>query len=91
MISMPESRIANRGMTAACPVILRSPTRQSLRRSGYGSPAKAESRYGDGASEATKDLRFLLARKTEILHFAQDDREGMVQAVNRQSPIVNRS
>jgi hypothetical protein len=46
-------------------VILRSPTRQSLRRSGYGSPAKAESRYGDGASEAppvilrseaTKDL-----------------------------------
>jgi hypothetical protein len=65
MISMPESRIANRGMTAACPVILRS--------------------------EATKDLRFLLARKTEILHFAQDDREGMVQVVNRQSPIVNRS
>jgi hypothetical protein len=24
---------------------------------GYGSPAKAESRFGDGASEATKDLR----------------------------------
>jgi hypothetical protein len=23
---------------------------------GYGAPAKAESRYGDGASEATKDL-----------------------------------
>jgi hypothetical protein len=23
---------------------------------GYGSPAKAESRYGDGASAATKDL-----------------------------------
>jgi hypothetical protein len=22
---------------------------------GYGAPAKAESRYGDGASEATKD------------------------------------
>src|SRR6266542_2399758 len=60
-------------------VILRLATRQSLRRSrgrakaamatarGYGSPAKAESRYGDGASdlsseahcakeEATKDL-----------------------------------
>jgi len=37
-------------------VILGSPTRQSLRRSGYGSPAKAESRYGDGASEATKNL-----------------------------------
>jgi hypothetical protein len=33
----------------------RSPTRQSLRRSGYGSPPKAESRYGDGASAATKD------------------------------------
>src|SRR6266545_1883070 len=32
------------------PVIPRLPTRQSLRRSGYGSPAKAESRYGDGAS-----------------------------------------
>ncbi len=28
-----------------------SPTRQSLRRSGYGSPAKAESRSGDGAPE----------------------------------------
>src|SRR6266581_3600707 len=37
-------------------VILRSLTRQSLRRSGYGSPAKAESRCGDGASEATRDL-----------------------------------
>jgi hypothetical protein len=23
---------------------------------GYGSPAKAESRYGDGASGATRDL-----------------------------------
>jgi hypothetical protein len=23
---------------------------------GYGSPAKAESRYGNGASEATKNL-----------------------------------
>ena len=34
----------------------KSPTRQSLRRSGYGSPAKAESRYGDGASAATKNL-----------------------------------
>jgi hypothetical protein len=32
------------------PVMPRSPTRQSLRRSGYGPPAKAESRYGDGAS-----------------------------------------
>jgi len=28
----------------------KSPTRQSLRRSGYGAPAKAESRYGDGAA-----------------------------------------
>jgi hypothetical protein len=55
-------------------VILRSPTRQSLRRSGYGSPAKAESRYGDGASdlssearsakeEATKDLLPLVERQ----------------------------
>ena len=63
MISKPESRIANPGVTAACPVILRS--------------------------EATKDLRFLLARKTEILRFAQDDREGKVQVVNRQSSVVN--
>src|SRR6266540_765402 len=37
-------------------VILRSPTRQSLRRSGYGPPAKAESRYGDGARKAPKNL-----------------------------------
>jgi hypothetical protein len=58
---------------------------------GYGSPAKAESRYGDGASEATKDLSFLFARKTEIPRFAQDDREGEVQVVNRQSSIFNRS
>jgi hypothetical protein len=41
-------------------------------------------------SEATKDLRFLLARKTEILRFAQDDREGKVQVDNRQSAIDNR-
>jgi agmatine deiminase len=27
----------------------KSPTRQRLRRNGYGAPAKAESRYGDGA------------------------------------------
>ena len=47
-------------------------------------------------SEATKDLRFLLPRKTEILRFAQedregDDREGGALIVNRQSSIVNRS
>jgi hypothetical protein len=51
-------------------VILRSPTRQHLRRSGYGAPAKWESRYGNGAAEgpncsgrpreSEQILRFLL-------------------------------
>jgi len=49
-------------------VIARSPTRQSLRRSGCGSPAKAD---GDGASEATKNLAFI--EPEQILRFAQDD------------------
>ncbi len=37
---------------ASPPASAESPTRQSLRRSGYGSPTKAESRYGDGAATA---------------------------------------
>jgi len=35
---------------------------------GYGSPAKAESRYGDGTSEAARDL--LLSWKRESRSFA---------------------
>ena|GEM_PF-4723208 len=49
----------------------RSPTRQSLRRSGYGSPAKADSRYGDGAPAGPKDL--LPSIREKIVHFAQGD------------------
>ena len=73
-------------------VILRSPTRQRLRRS-YGAPAKAERRYGDGALEGPKNLPQLrgeqifrgacpeLRRRTfkqpeQILRCAQDDRRG---------------
>ncbi len=39
---------------------------------GYGAPAKTESRDGDGASAATKNLPSARP-KGQILRFAQDD------------------
>ncbi len=47
--------------------VLRSPTRQSLRRSGYGSPAKEESRYGDGASDLSSEARSAKEEATKNL------------------------
>src|SRR6266540_2205599 len=60
-------------------VILRLATRQSLRRSrgrakaamatarGYGSPAKAESRYGDGASDLSSEAHCAKEEATKTL------------------------
>jgi len=42
---------------------------------GYGAPVKAENRYGDGESEATRDLlREYRKSREQILRYAQDDR-----------------
>src|SRR5450759_4175805 len=74
-----EAEIRRMTIRAQCPAQSSRgrPTRQSLRRSGYGSPAKADSRYGDGASEATRDL-LRKCWKRESRSFAEPVPSGRV-------------
>ena len=67
-----------------------SPTRQSLRQSGYDSPAKAESRYGDGARfSVTEFLDFQCDRcrvRTPEVRRAVEEKGGTVEV--RFLPLV---
>ncbi len=54
-----------------------SPTRQSLRRNGYGSPAKAESSSGDGAPKYLNSPETPIFQKKRLLYGLSDARDAI--------------